>query len=147
MLEVKIKNNMLNEAVDFFFGMTLKGKESRMRTRFIKLISSEVERVAEEEREILKEYCVLNDDGELEQNEDGTAIIKKGKEEVLMDERLELLNEEFIIDDSNSQNMLMTVRKILDECDMDLSERKAVLYDYLCEQFKVDEDLEEEQEG
>lgn len=147
MLEVKIKNNMLNETIDFFFGMSLKGKESRMRTRFIKLISSEVERVAEEEREILKEYCVLNDDGELEQNEDGTAIIKKGKEEVLMDERLELLNEEFIIDDSNSQNMLMTVRKILDECDMDLSERKAVLYDYLCEQFKVDEDLEEEQEG
>lgn len=147
MLEVKIKNNMLNETIDFFFGMSLKGKESRMRTRFIKLLSTEVERVAEEENGILKEYCVLNDDGELEQNEDGTAIIKKGKEEVLMDERLELLNEEFIIDDSNSQNMLMTVRKILDDCDMELSERKAVLYDYLCEQFKVDEDLEEEQEG
>lgn len=145
MLELKIKNNMLNETIDFFYGISLKGKESRMRTRFIKDLSAKIEEIVEEESEILKEHCELDDDGQPKKNDDDSLVVKKGQEQQLLNERLELHNEEYIIDDSNSQQMLMTLREILDNYDGELSGREAVFYDFLCEQFKVDESLEEDE--
>lgn len=146
MLEVKINNNMLNETINFLFGMSLKGKQSRMRTRFIKIVNDRIESVLEEEGELFKEYCHLDEQGEPKKKDENTLDVIEGKEKELAKERVDLYNEEYIIDGANNQTMLKTIRTVLDECEVEFSGRDAVFYEYLCEKFKVDEDIDSEKE-
>jgi len=145
MLKVEIENHLLNETIEFFFKMELtNGKQSRHRTRFVKLLNDNLERVAEEQDALIKEHCHLDEQGNPKQTEEGQYDFKDF--EAFINDRTELYEEKVIIDDSNSQVMLMTIRDILDNYEGELSERKAVLYEHLCEAFKVDEELEDESE-
>lgn len=147
-MEVRIKNVLLNETIDFLFNMPLKGRASRHRTRFNKKVNEHIETVIEEEKELLKTHCELDSDGNplTKKNEDGQEEYDVKDMKAFAVERGDLYNEEFIIDDSNSQVMLKTIRTALDEYDEELSGRKAIFYDTLCETFHVDEDIEGENE-
>lgn len=146
-MEVRIKNILLNETVNFLADMPLKGRASRHRTRFTKKVSEHIESVVGEEKEIIKNNCNLNEDGEPKtiKKDNGEEHYDVKDLDTLTTERNDLYNEEFIIDDSNSQEMLKTIRTALDEYEGELSGRDAVFYDALCEAFKVDEDIEEEE--
>ncbi|SFP37387.1 Protein of unknown function, partial [Halolactibacillus halophilus] len=52
------------------------------------------------------------------------------------DDYEELLNESFVIDGGDHQEMLKTIKRVLDECDKNFSGQEAVVYDYICEQFE-----------
>lgn len=145
-MEVRIKNVLLNETIDFLYEMPLRGRASRHRTRLNKKISEHIETVVEEEKEIVKNHCNLdeNDEPKTIKNEDDQEVYDVKDMDGLANERNDLYNEEFIIDDSNSQEMLRTIRTALDEYDGELSGRKAIFYDTLCEIFQVDEDIEED---
>lgn len=152
MLEVKIKNHLLNEIINFLFDLKLdSGKQSRHRTRFVKKLNDHLEEVKEHQLELLKTHSHLDDEGNPKTKEvDGVERYDIKDEKAFNKDWLELMDEELIIDDKNSQLTLEVVRKVLDDYDGekngDLSGRKAVLYEHLCEVFKVDEDIEEEVE-
>lgn len=151
-MEVRIKNSVIQEAIEFFFNLKLDtGKESRHRTRFVRKLNEHWEDIQEQKQDLLKRHCYLDDNGEpkiIEENGEQKYHIKNMDE--FAKDWNDLMNEELIIDDKNSQLTLKIIRKILDEYDGEkngsLSGRKAVLYEYLCEVFKVDEEIEEEEE-
>lgn len=143
-MEVKIENFILNEAIELFFEMTLKGRDSRHRTRFVRMLNERLESISEEQTELLKEHCHLDEDGEPKTKNDGKEYDIKDLEAFSKD-RQDLLDESFVIDGGDNKAMLMTLRSILDNYQGELSGRKAVLYEHLCEIFKVDEELESEE--
>lgn len=149
-MEVKIENFIINETVEFLYNANLRGKQSRHRSRFIRQLNSHIDTIMEEQQELLKIHCNAEADGTpkiVKDKETGVEEYDFKDEESkdkFIEERNGLFEEKLVIDDGNSRDMLLTVRQLLDEYDGDLSGRKAVLYDHLCEIFKVDEEIEEE---
>jgi len=144
-MQVKIKNHLLEQSIGLLFNLSLKGKQSRHRTKFVKQLNERLQEVAEQEKEVIKENCHLDDEGNPKTINDGKTYDVKDMDALVKDKQ-ELLNEEMVIDGGDSQSMLMTIRTVLDECDKEFSGQEAVLYEYLCEQFKVDEDIENTKE-
>lgn len=144
-MQVKFKNMIINEAIEFFYELKLKGRQSRMRSKLIKLLNERSQEFVEQQQELLKEHCNLDEQGNPKIiKKDGNEVYDIKDLEAYAKDRQELFEEEYIIEGADNQLMLRTVREILDECDVELSGRKAVLYDHLCEIFKVDEDINED---
>lgn len=144
-MQVKFKNMIINETIEFFYELKLKGRQSRMRSKLIKLLNERSQEFVEQQQELLKEHCNLDEQGNPKIiKKDGNEVYDIKDLEAYAKDRQELFEEEYIIEGADNQLMLRTVREILDECDVELSGRKAVLYDHLCEIFKVDEDINED---
>lgn len=136
-MKVEIKNGLLQESIQLLYGLSLKGKQSRHRTRFIKKLTERVKEVEEERMKLAEEYARKDDEGK--------PIMKKGGEEYdIPDENVsslikdveELYNEVLVIEGGDNKETLETVHKILEETDEEFRGREAVIYDYLCEQFE-----------
>lgn len=139
-MQVKIKNAYLGQAISLLFNLSLKGKQSRHRTKFIKLLDARLKEYAESEMELLKEYAVLDDKGEIVQTEDkkGVKLKDPGQAAECQKELEELREEELVIEGGDAQGMLKTVKAVLDECDKEFKGAEATTYDYLCEQFDIE---------
>lgn len=136
-MKVEIKNALLQESINLLFDLSLRGKQSRHRTRFIKRLTERLKEVEEERMKLAEEYARKDDEGK--------PIMKKGgKEYDIPDENMpslikdveELYDEVLVIEGGDNKETLETVRKILEETDKEFSGREAVIYDYLCEQFE-----------
>jgi hypothetical protein len=138
-MEIKIKNSYLSESIEFLYNLSLKGKQSRHRTRFVKLLQSKLKQVGEEEVELLKEYAGVDDNGEINRHESGSFAI----EDVVgfNKQQNELFNEDFIIEGGDYHGMLKTVKEILFDYDGEVSGKTAEVFDYLCEIFEKGEEL------
>lgn len=147
-MKVTIKNSLLNSTIEILYKAKLSGKKSRHRTRFIKQVGARLELIGEEERDLLKAYCELDGDGEpkKEKGEDGKEYYKFKDIDSFHREQVELYEEEMTIEGEDNRVMLLSVREALDESDEVYSGQEAIIYDYLCEQFKVDEDIQVEEE-
>ena len=146
-MQVRIQNYLLNEAIEFFYNLKLKGRQSRMRSKLIRMLNTRAEEFVEQQKELLKEHCNLeNGEPKIIKNEQGVDVYDIKDLEAYGKDRQELFSEEYVIEGADNDLMIKTVRTVLDECDIELSGRKAVLYEQLCEIFKVDEQLEEETE-
>ncbi|WP_079708007.1 DUF1617 family protein [Paraliobacillus ryukyuensis] len=132
-MQVTIKNAQIGQAIDLLFHLALKGKESRHRTKLIKLLAERLKEVEEQRKVLAEEYA--NKDGEEK------PIIKDDKYEIGDQDAFqldiqELYDEEIVIEGGDNQGMLETIKKVLDNCDKDFSGKEAVIYDYLCDQFE-----------
>lgn len=147
MLKVSIKNSINGSVAEFFYDMSLKGRQSRQRTKFIKLLDDKMVEYKEHFAQILKEHNGLDVDGKIKtRNYNGSEIYDVDIIEDFVKDRNELDDEEIIIDGSDNQLMLNTIRDILKNYDEELSGQKALLYDVLCDKFRVDEPSEEDAE-
>lgn len=140
-MQVKLKNATLGQVIDLLFNMSLKGKESRHRSQFIRVLDEQLKEVEKQEKELLKEHCHLDEEGnpKIIDTESGRFWDVKDTKAFSAD-KTELYDEKFILEGANAQGMLKTIKKVLVETDMEFSGEKAVLYDYLCEQFDHIED-------
>ncbi|MBP1950304.1 DUF1617 family protein [Virgibacillus litoralis] len=138
-MKIKIENGKLGQAMSLFFDLSLKGKQSRHRTRFIKLLNDRLKEVAEQEKELLKEHCNLDDEGEPKKIKNDTEWDVIDKDAFKKDMK-ELHEEELIIEGGDAQGMLKTVKTVVLDCDKEFSGQEAYTYDYLCEQFEIDEE-------
>ncbi|MCM3110053.1 DUF1617 family protein [Lederbergia lenta] len=138
-MNVKIENAKLGQVIDLLFNLSLKGKQSRHRTKFIKTLSDRLQEVTEQEKELLKEHCHLDEEGNPKTKNDGQNWDVKDIDAFIAD-KTELYEEELVIDGGDAHGMLKTVQKVLDECEVAFSGQEAVLYDYLCEQFEGDDE-------
>lgn len=135
---VKIDNLHLIDSVNFLSQVPLKGKQSRQRSKFMKLLIERQKEVDEQLQELLKEHCHLDAEGNpKKKNED--------KEWDIIDlpafvaDKKELYDEEYIVEGANNDGMLKALKVILDNCEMQLSGFDAAAYDYLCDQFEKEE--------
>lgn len=143
-MRVELKNFILNDVINMFFDMPLKGKHSRHRTRFIQLLENQNNEVAEEQKILIKEHCRLDEEGNPKTRTiDGEEIYDVKDIEKLNFDRTELLNESLVISGEGKEDLLLTIREILDDCQVEFKEAEANLYNHLCDTFKVDEDISE----
>lgn len=139
-MQVKIENQKLGQAINLLFNLSLRGKQSRHRSKFIKQLEGMLKEFADQEQELLKEHCHLDENGNPKTIDNGTRWDVRDLEAFVKDKK-ELYEEERVIEGGDAQEMLKTVKEVLLNCDKEWSGQEAVIYDYLCEQFEkgVDE--------
>ena len=64
MKELNLRNDSLEILSEMLEGAVLKGTVSRMRTRFLMDLSSHIEKVKAEHMQIIKDYAILDNNGE-----------------------------------------------------------------------------------
>lgn len=132
---VRIENRYLKPSIDLLFNLSLRGKQSRHRTRFIKLLNERLVQVEEERKQLAEEFA--------EKDEDGKPIVEDDRYKIVGENRGQfqkefegLMSEDFVIEGENFQETLEVVRDILLNCDEYFSGEQAFVYDYICEQFE-----------
>ncbi|MDQ0254935.1 putative RNase H-like nuclease (RuvC/YqgF family) [Evansella vedderi] len=138
-MQVKIENAKLGQAADLLFNLSLKGKQSRHRTKFIKVLNERLKEVEEQRVQLAKEHSRIDDKGEPQ--------VVDGKFDIMVMEDFqkdlkELYKEELVIEGGDAQGMLKTVKDILLKSleDKEWEGQEAVIYDYLCDQFEGGEE-------
>src|SRR5690606_26516304 len=102
-----------------------------------KLLNNRLNEVAEQENELLKEHCYLDDKGNPKKKfVNGTEYWDVKDVEAFSKDKTELYEEEMVIEGGNNHEMLKTVKEILLNCDREFSGQEAEVYDYLCDQFE-----------
>jgi hypothetical protein len=126
----------------------LHGKQSRNRTRFIKLLSERYEEVNGERNRLLSEYCDKNSKKEniyLDKDDKETTDVKlsvkykisKENLEKLDKEYAEFLDEEYKIDITPANSEIINdVKDIILNTTSQFTGGEAVMYDSWCESFE-----------
>lgn len=138
---MKLKNYDLEYLITFLDELELSGKESRMRSRFMKLIKEKYDQFKTEHQTILTNYS--------RKDEKGNPIVlsdEKGQRydieniQAFQSEFLELINEDCVIDiNSERQEMYSVVSKAILECDKVFKGVEADAYDRICQIFENEE--------
>ncbi|AST92998.1 hypothetical protein BC6307_17885 [Sutcliffiella cohnii] len=136
-MQVKIENGKLLQAMSLLFNLPLKGKQSRHRTKLIKLLEARSKEVEEQRIELAKEHSNKDEDGN-PKSSDGKYDIKNM--EAFKKDLQELYEEELVIEGGDNHGMLKTVKQILFNCEQEFKGIDATIYDYLCDQFEGVED-------
>ncbi|MDD1502598.1 hypothetical protein PVA17_07430 [Lysinibacillus sp. CNPSo 3705] len=139
-----IKNYEIGELQSFLFNLLLKGKESRMRTRFLKLLEKQLNQINLERQQLVAEYAEKDEHGEVlykletvDGNEIEFPIFSEDAEKEVQKQILTLLNEDFIIEETADKiDMLNTLQEIILNCDLEFTGKKATMYDRFCEIFE-----------
>ncbi|MGN7309923.1 DUF1617 family protein [Alkalicoccobacillus gibsonii] len=133
---VSIENQKVAPVINFLKGLPLKGKQSRHRTRFIKLLNNRLEGLIEEEKTILEDHSHKDEDDNVKFKEGGKYYDIKDPEALKKDKQ-EFYKELYVIDRADYEEVLQTVQRVLDGCEVELSGEEADIFDYLCEQFDL----------
>jgi hypothetical protein len=143
-MEIKIENQKLAPAINLLYSLSLKGQQSRHRTKFIKLLQDKLTDFLDGEKDMRKEECHLDEKGEPKTYQNNGQVLLDVKDmEHFQKARKELYEETRVIDGGDNQVMLQTVKKVLEDCDKELSGQEADIYDYLCEAFEKAEKKKE----
>ncbi|MGE6379967.1 DUF1617 family protein [Peribacillus muralis] len=137
-MKVQIQYSYIAGSIEFLYNLSLKGKQSRHRTRFIKALQEKLQEVSEEEIALLKEYAGEDEEGNPKKNKQGNFDIKDVQG--FKKQQEELFAEQYVCDGGDVSGMLKTVKDILLNYDEEVSGQVAEVYDYLCEQFEKGED-------
>lgn len=152
---ISFKNHQLVPFVKFLESQELQGKESRLRTRFVKLFLPRIQENDTERVTILKKHAEMKDvdgassivyldkDGSETTNEREGVNVKIGDVEKFNEEYVALMNEEFVLDVTPaSKEMIFTVKDVVLNSKTALKGLDAVYYDLWCETFEALEDSE-----
>ncbi|MGW6383804.1 hypothetical protein [Peribacillus butanolivorans] len=139
-MRVEIENGKLVTAINFMYELKLTRKHSRFRRHFINLMNESLKVVEDDRKELLKEHS--------HKDEKGEAIVKDGQYDVkdmdaLSNDLKELNAEKLVIEGGDNREMIRTIKHVLKKFEDEEYEAQASeIYDYLCEQFSVDEEDE-----
>ncbi|WP_246570107.1 hypothetical protein [Lentibacillus saliphilus] len=137
-MKVEISNGKIAEIINFLYELKLARKHSRMRRRFIGLLQERLQLVEEDRKELLKEHS--------NKDEHGEAIINDGQYDVkdmvaFSDDLKELYAEKMAIEGGDNREMIKTIRQALKKFeDVEYEGKDSEIYDYLCDQFNVDQE-------
>ncbi len=139
---IKVENSKIAQVMNLLYDLSLKGKQSRLRTKFINKLNERLVEYQEDVKALLKEHCHLDEEGNPKTKNDGEYWDIKDVD-AYVKEKKELDSEEFVIEGGNYTGVLKTVKEILFNCEKEFSGDEAHIYDYICEKF---EEAEEENE-
>lgn len=132
---MKMLNVDIEPFVEFLLSLELSGKQSRMRTRFIKLIGETLKVIQEERQRILDRYIKKNEDGS------PVTLVLEGLERYELEdpesynaEYTELMLEEYLIDETpERKDILIAVQHAVLNTELKFSGESAIQYDRFCE--------------
>lgn len=133
---MKLRNIEIEPFVEFLMSFELKGKESRLRTRLVKLLNEKLANFRDEHLELVKDYANLDENK-------NPVIIDKGDGTQAYDiENIDEFNyqydllmfEEFTIENTEERNEMLTfVKDMVLDCDKVFSGIEALRYDRFCD--------------
>jgi len=132
---MQIKNKHVSNTYKMLFDLELKGKTSRLRSRFNRLLQDHYNNTVQvEENELKNQYAIKDENNEIIIDDKGNFRVT----EEYLNEMTILLNEELHIDlnESNKEMLLTVANLFLDEELMTVSGELAETYDSVCEQFE-----------
>jgi|GEM_PF-652684 len=148
-MRIRLQNKHLVPLIPFLQGMKLKGERSRARSKFLALAMEAYASLHGSELELLKEYAVLDNDGNPKAIEDagrsdgagspsGASFrLKENSAKEYLREREKLFCEVAEIEGGTYTAHLTLMRQILDDYNEDLDGENAALYDALCDAFEA----------
>ncbi|MEK3821362.1 hypothetical protein MKY20_20015 [Cytobacillus sp. FSL W8-0315] len=143
-MRVEIENGKLVAAINFMYDLKLTRKHSRFRRHFIEKMSERLKRVEEDRKTLAKEHS--------HKDEKGEAIVKDGQFDIkdmvaFSSDMKELNTEKLVIEGGDNREMIRTIKHVLKKFEnVEYEAQASEVYDYLCEQFGVDEEEEQENE-
>lgn len=131
-----IFNHEINSFASYLLGFELKGKETRMRTRFVKVLTSKLQQIEEERIILIKEYAHLDEEANPVRitDEEGNSVYDMKDANGFAVEYTKLQNEELIIiQDESNADMLRTIKSIILNDERSYSGLLAFQFDRWCE--------------
>lgn len=132
---MKLLNIEVEPFANFLMGIELIGKQSRLRTRFAKMLMEQVRMIDEEHQELIRQFAKFDEDGKpyIVQINGKDAYDVPDRESFNREYNL-LLSEEFIIDQTEERKeMLLFIKDIILNCEKTFKGREALEYDRWCE--------------
>lgn len=136
-MKIILANEVLAPSVNFLGTITLKGKNSRARSKLVKLLTQQVRELQESEQDLIDEYALYTLDGKQEKNENGNAKIDPDRAKEYLSEHSKLMLEQVEIEGGTYVNHIDDCHKILEDFDGDLSGQDALAYDALLDAFEA----------
>jgi hypothetical protein len=132
---MKLYNHELESFTTFLFKLNLIGKASRMRTRFIKILTEKHKQFKEEHFQLIKEYAHLDSEGNpIIIESEGKSRYDIKDQANLDKEYYEIATEEIIIDESDSNyEMFQSVATSILNCESEFKGAEAAMYNRFCE--------------
>lgn len=143
-MKVEIENGKLVAAINFMYDLKLARKHSRFRRHFINKLTERLKTVEEDRKELAKEHSYKDEKGE--------AIVKGDQFDIkdmvaFTNDLKELNTEKLVIEGGDNREMIRTIKHILKKFeDVEYEGKDSDIYDYLCEQFGVDEEEKGDEE-
>jgi len=132
---MQIKNKDISNTYKMLFDLELKGKTSRLRSRFNRFLQEHHNsRIDVEENELRNQYAIKDENNKIIIDDKGNFKVT----EEYLNEMSILLNEELHIDlnEANKEMLLTVANLFLGEELMIVSGELAETYDSVCEQFE-----------
>ncbi|SNT42257.1 hypothetical protein SAMN05444672_12227 [Bacillus sp. OK838] len=133
-MQVKIQYSYLVDSINFLSTMTLKGKQSIHRTRFIKQLSEKLKQVSEEELQLIKEFTGTDDNGDPNKNKDGSFAIDDINE--FKRQQNDYLSDFYVIEGGDANGMIKTMKGIIENYDKEVSGKEADTFEHLYTAFE-----------
>ena len=129
-MKITLKNTELPTAIQFLKDLNLKGSDSRCRSKLVKLLEVPMQEFAQDEAELLKEYDLLDEQGQIKQD---------GEQEKVRQFKVEqnkLYQEQVIIDSGTYTPQIEKLKDILENIKIELSGDNAEIYDRLLDEME-----------
>lgn len=135
---MKILNDHLQNFGQMLHDLTLKGKDSRMRTRILKLVDAHIrEVIAEETNSLIDQYAMKDEDGELILIGENQFKLVEETSHKYHEEIQELMNEYMHIEENEgNRDMLVSIANVFLDGEFEVSGDMAFQYDIWCEEFE-----------
>lgn len=133
---MKIRNQHLVLTINFLQNMKLKAAESRSRSKLVKLLSEKLKELQTDEKALLEEYAVKDEDGKAVMIDENQYDIAKENKPEFGKEYAVLLNEEVTITTTDYAEYVENVKKSLEAYDEELSGTDADVYDLLMNELE-----------
>jgi len=131
-----LKNCELVPAIKFLNGMELRASDSRHRTKVLNLLNEAAKGLGESEIALVKEYAMLDANGDPIVSEQGNITLKQGKVSDYHTEHARLLDEEVAISGGIHAENIRAFGNVLKEYDGVISGDMANIYDRLMEEYE-----------
>lgn len=120
-MKISLKNSDLAPIVNLLNKTTAKGRAARAISRFHKIMMNKVNEFQEDELSTFKEYCELDDKGEVTISGNGIVTFLDGKQEEGLEAHNELKEEVNIIDLTEYEPFIDFLISALENSDSDLN--------------------------
>lgn len=136
-MNITIKNGQLELVHTLLNKTNLKSlKANRGRVKLLKRVEEKFKEFAKDEQDILKEYAVVDEKGELIIENGGVKLKEGADEQELLELRLELINEDIVIKGGEYANRFNDYFKALESYEGDLDINELTMLDNLLDQYE-----------
>lgn len=131
-MKIELKNKELSPAINFLSGLNLRSKDSRCRSKLVKLLTDVLQDLGEEEKKLMSENNLLDESGSLiDESERDPEMVRAFNREQAM-----LMDEVVIIEGGLYAKNIDEMPRILNEYDGELSGQIAEIYDRLLDEME-----------